>query len=306
MHIEKIAWGGWQNCYRLTTSQLELIITADVGARILHCAPPDGTNLFYVDQTMLGQQGGDEWISYGGHRFWLAPEHTIRTYQADNHPVTVQQKDDAIAFTSPIENQTGMQKTLTIRMSQNTATILHTVENHNLWDVECALWGLSVMRSDGVAVLPLPPRGAHGGANLLPTNRLALWAYTDMTDPRWTWGREYILLRQDTQATHPQKIGASVSAGWLAYSYADTLFVKQFPYDAGAIYPDNGCNAELFTNAKMLEVESLGALQTIPAGASATHVETWHIIPDVPTPNTEDDVKQYIMPHVNTAILPRG
>jgi hypothetical protein len=44
------------------------------------------------------------------------------------------------------------------------------------------------------AIIPLPQRGTHP-ENLLPTTSLVLWQYTHMSNPRWTWGSQYILLR---------------------------------------------------------------------------------------------------------------
>ena len=60
-----------------------------------------------------------------------------------------------------------------------------------------APWALSVMDTGGTAIIPLPPRGSHED-NLLPANSMTFWAYTDMADPRWTWGEKYLLLRQDS------------------------------------------------------------------------------------------------------------
>jgi hypothetical protein len=42
-------------------------------------------------------------------------------------------------------------------------------------------------------------------------------------------------------------------------------------------YPDFGCSVEIFTNAAMLEVETLGPLATLEPGSAVEHVEEWSL-----------------------------
>ncbi len=99
-----------------------------------------------------------------------------------------------------------------------------------------------------------------------------------MTDPRWTWGKKYIQLRQDPQAKTDQKVGIMNKQGWAAYTLGKDVFVKRFKYEPHSNYADYGCNTELFTNAAMLEVESLGPLKTIsPGGYAVSHAEQWFL-----------------------------
>jgi hypothetical protein len=156
------------------------------------------------------------------------------------------------------------------------------------------------MAPGGTAIIPLPPRRTHPEA-LQPVNTLTLWAYTDMSDPRWTWGRKYILVRHDAAATSPQKAGAWVPDGWAAYARHGHLFVKTFERVPGAVYPDLGCSTEVFTNAQMLELETLGPLVRLQPDAAVEHVEHWHLFRDVRAPASDVDVEQQILPHVRDA-----
>jgi hypothetical protein len=171
------------------------------------------------------------------------------------------------------------------------------LRNANLWAVELAAWALSVMSPGGKCIVPLPPRGAHEG-NLQPTGGIALWAYTDMTDPRWTWGSRYVLLRQDPQVSKPQKVGITVTDGWAAYARCGHLFVKTFPHVEGARYPDFGVSVETYTDGSILEVETLGPLTRLPAGAAVEHVEQWFLFRDVPVPNDDADVDKNVLSKV--------
>lgn len=305
MNVEKIAWGGWENCYKLSNNVMEIIITTDVGPRIMSCSLVGGKNVFAEVGDRLGRTGDDEWLNYGGHRLWHAPEHPQRTYQPDNQAVSIQQQDNGdMVFTQSVEEKTGIQKQIHVAAMQDgkaEVKVHHKLENRSFWNIELAVWSISVMRTGGVAVIPLPPRGTHPEA-LLPNTQLIFWPYSDLSDPRWTFGRESILLRQDTSSTSPQKIGGTIADGWLAYVNDGTAFVKQFDFSPDATYPDLGCNAETFTNNWMLELESLGGLVSLAPGETAVHTETWSLLENIPTPTDEAHLKEAVLPKIK-AIL---
>ncbi len=287
--MEKIAYKGWNNCIRMSNGTVELVVTADVGPRVIRFGFVGGENEF--DEDWLGVTGGDTWRNYGGHRLWHAPEHPVRTYAPDNGPVTVEEHDDFVRFIQPLETTTGIQKEMDIAVASvgTRVHLTHRLRNTNLWGVELAPWALSVMAPDGTAIIPLPPRGSHD-ANLLPAGSLAFWSYTDLADPRWTWGTDYILLRQDPQATTPQKIGMSACRGWVAYARHGHLFVTYVSQQPGAAYPDLGSVVESFTNARMLEIETLGPLALLAPGAEVEHAIAWELFESIPTPRCDADV----------------
>ena len=297
MNIETINYGGWPNCLRISNGNVELVATTDVGPRLLRWGFVNGPNAFKEFEETSGRTGDDHWNSYGGHRLWLAPEDDPRSYYPDNEPVMWDRVGDALCLTAPVETTTGMQKEfyVTLHSTEPRATIVHRVTNWGTWPVEFAPWALSVMATGGTCVFPLPTRGGHPEF-LLPASTLTLWRFTDMSDPRWTWGRKYILLRQDETATTPQKVGSSVPDGWAAYINGGEMFLKRFRYEAKERYPDMGCNFETFTNADILEVETLGPLVTLEPGQSIEHVEEWSLHRDVPTPASDADVDEHILP----------
>ncbi|MEM6528316.1 MAG: hypothetical protein AAF653_08470, partial [Chloroflexota bacterium] len=96
IELTQVEYGGWANNHKLTNRHIELVITSDVGPRIIHLALPGGSNLFYNDPETVGRTSDDTWHLYGGHRFWHAPETMPRTYQPDNTPVEVTRKGDTL------------------------------------------------------------------------------------------------------------------------------------------------------------------------------------------------------------------
>lgn len=303
MQFERIAYGGWANCYRLANQQVEVIITADVGPRIIRFGFVNAPNEFAEFADEIGKTGGDEWRSYGGHRLWHAPEDTVRTYFPDNQPVQVERKNDIVHVTQQVEPTTQIEKTLELHLSPDDAhvRVVHRLRNCGMWPVELSVWALSVMAAGGTGIFPHAPRGTHG-ESLLPTHPLVLWAYTDMSDPRWTWGQKYVLLRQDVNSSTPQKFGMAVPAGWTAYARDGRLFVKTFKHHAGGTYPDFGCSVESFTNNQMLEVETLAPLVTLAPNETAEHVENWFLFRDIPAPQNDADVERDVLPRVNEAL----
>jgi hypothetical protein len=277
-----------------------MIVTADVGPRIVHFGFVGSDNELAEVAAERGQTGGDQWHLYGGHRLWHAPEVLARTYVPDNAPVAVEAHAHFVRFIQPIEPGTGIQKEIDIRLEPRTAQVqvTHRLHNRGLWAIELAAWALTMLAPGGTAIIPLPPRGPHP-ENLQPTGRLILWPYTDLADLRWTWGRHYVLLRQDPAQSAPQKIGVLVPNGWAAYARAGHLFVKTFAHFPNARYPDLGCSVETFTNATMLELETLGPLTRLEPGAALEHIENWFLFRGVPVPANEAEVNIHLTPKIN-------
>ena len=301
--MKNISFLGWKNCIHLSNGTIEMVVTADVGPRIIHFGfVSDGinneANLFGTLPDQLGRIGDSEWNNYGGHRFWLAPENKSTSYYPDNNPVTVEDHGNFVRIIAPIETTTRIQKIVDIAMHPSLAKVSlnHRAENHNPWAVELAPWALTVMAPGGTAVFPLPAQASHD-KNLLPTSTLSLWGYTQMADPRWHWGNKYILLRQDPSMTTPQKVGGHNTAGWLGYIHNGRFFVKRFTsHNPESTYPDLNSSAELYTDAHILELESLAPLVQLAPGATMSHRETWQLFNDVPTPQNDEDVVKHLLP----------
>jgi len=298
VQIEKTSYKGWNSCYRITNGKIELVVTADVGPRIIRLGFPGGQNLFKEFPDQLGKTGEKDFQLRGGHRIWVAPETLATSWALDNVPVKIEIKDGVLEATEPIEPGTGIQKQITVRMapSGTAVEVIHRVKNHNPWAIEFAPWALTMMAPGGSAITGFPPRGKHP-AVLEATNPLVMWAYTDLSDKRWTFTKKYMALRQDPHAAEPQKIGTFNAKTWAAYLLNGEVFLKRYDADPAKTFPDFGCSFETFTNAEFLEMETLGPLQKVAPGASATHVEHWSLHKDVRVPTwTDQDLDRALLP----------
>jgi hypothetical protein len=283
---ETVAYAGWPHCIKLSNGSIELIATTDVGPRIMRFGFVGGANVLGENAPDLGKTGGREWRSYGGHRLWNAPEHALLTYALDNAPVQHTWANGVLTLTQATEPETGIQKQITVRMEPESdrVTLTHRLLNTTSGALQLSPWCLTVMTTGGTAIIPQEDFRPHPD-NLQPARPMVLWHYTNMADPRWTWGRKYIQLRQDNAVPGKQKVGLFNHQGWMAYALADQVFVKSYPADAHSTYPDYGCNTETFTNVGMLELETLGPLVTAMPGESVEHVETWQLFKAKPELN---------------------
>lgn len=283
LKADVIPFHGWPSALRIGNGVAELVVTLDVGPRILSYTLPGAVNPFNVYEDQAGGVGENVWRNRGGHRLWLAPESPDFSYFPDNGPVAWERRGEfGVRLTPAPEPGPGFQKQIDLVMDPAGAgvTVTHRISRTGGAPCVAAPWALSVMAAGGIAVIPQPAMGEHP-RDLLPNRRLVLWPYTDLTDPRYRFGRSFFTLRQDVNRG-PTKIGLVSKAGWAGYLVKGTLFVKRFIHASGAQYPDDGCNLEVFTNARMLELESLGPLKRMAAGESAELVEHWDLLAQQP------------------------
>ena len=297
---EKINYNGWPNCIRLYNDEIELIVTTDIGPRIVKFGYINKQNFFYLVPEHYGKIGGGEWRIYGGHRLWLAPETMPHSYNPDNEKVEFAVYDNCIKLIQPKETITGIVKEMEITLShdKNEVKVLHRLVNQNLWDVKVAPWSLSVLAQGGRAIVPQEPYG-EGDDYLLPARPLALWQFTKMNDPRWIWGAKYIQAKQDTSAISEQKIGVMNKQGWTAYCLNGELLIKKFDFNPDAVYPDYGCNNEIYINGHFLEIETLGPLTKIPPGGVVEHMEHW-LLTKATADESEESIDANILPPVKS------
>lgn len=272
--IENVSYGGWPNCLRIFNEDVELIATTDVGPRVIRYGFIGGQNMFKEFDDQLGQCGEATWRPRGGHRVWLAPEVVPDTYAPDNSPVRVTRHGDGVELTQPVEAETGLEKSLDVRLLAGGVEVRHRIKNVASKARTMAPWALSMMAPGGVGIARFPPRGTHP-EDLPPTNPLVMWAFTDLGDPRWTFTRKYMALRQDAKNEAPQKLGLFNEHTVAAYLLGSNLFVKRYHADPAKTYPDFGASYETFTNASFLELETLGPLEHVAPGARVEHVEHW-------------------------------
>lgn len=307
IRIEEVNYPVYGKCARITNDKVEVYVTLDLGPRIIRyaicgkenmmfentdldidCAGPDFDEFYYKDA---------RWRIYGGHRMWLSPEGRPRSYYPDNEPVAYEIIENGI-ITRPnkqIGNQVRYEITVTMA-EDGEVNVKHIVYNENAFDIDCAIWALSVTDKNGLLAIPQTQRDTV----LLPNRVMTLWSYSKMNDSRVYWGEKFITLQQDPNATCPFKLGINNEDAYALLYNHDCLMVKKFDYDPYAVYPDGASSFEGYTNKNFLESESLGPLVTLVPGESCEHNEYWTLYDNVARPANNDeaafeaDAKKYV------------
>lgn len=298
MNISEVTYRKWKKCVKLSAGDTELVITRSVGPRIIRYGFAGGPNLFGEIRSQAGGKNENEWMIRGGHRLWIAPEGKPRSYELDNVPVKIEEIANGVKTIQEPGTVTGVQKSMEITVDPDTNRIKinHILTNRGEEPFTLSVWALTVMGLRGMAVIPLPPKKSHD-ESLVYNQEWSLWGYTDLSDPRWTIGKKYLLFRQDPKRA-ANKIGMTQREGWVAYHLKNNVFIKRFTRDNGRDYPDGNVNFETFANEEILELESLGCLTTLQSGESAAHEEVWSLHRDVAKCRNEAEIDERILPLV--------
>jgi hypothetical protein len=297
--VERLTYFNQPNCIRLSNGTVEVIVTTAIGPRVIRYGFIGGDNLLaeLPDARVKTELG--EWKPWGGHRLWTAPEHMPRSYSPDNGPVEATVNGATVRLVQPVEPRTGIVKELTVTLAATgtDVTVGHRLTNRGLWAIEVAPWALTIMNPDGTVIIPQEPYASHDDA-LLPVRAMTMWAYTDLSDPRWRIGPKFIRLSTDAARAGSQKIGVANKRGWAAYARGRQLFVKRYGWDEGRAYPDYGVNTEAYTAGTFIELETLGPMAALAPGASADHQEQWSLVKEVDTSGDDAALARALQPHL--------
>src|SRR5258705_3057874 len=74
MSAEYSSFAGWQRNLKLSNGFVEVVITLEVGPRIISFSPVQGRSVFKLVDAEAGKSKEDVWKIRGGHRLWTAPE----------------------------------------------------------------------------------------------------------------------------------------------------------------------------------------------------------------------------------------
>lgn len=272
---------------------IKALVTA--GPRILHLSTSGGPNLLAMltPNEKRATPYGDYYFM-GGHRLWHAPEALPRTYIPDTDGLVCEELPDGLRLHRPTEAGTGISKTMDIHLvpGRAAATLVHSLKNDGLWEVELAPWALTTFKLGGTAILPQPV-GNSDPDGLLHNRLLAIWPYTRINEPRLVLRDDFILIKA-TSSLPPLKIGYANPRGWLGYYIDGVLFRMTFDVTPGATYPDGGCNTESYCDARAIELETLGPLVRLAPGASVTFNETWELFPSIEQPFLPEEIRALI------------
>jgi hypothetical protein len=307
---EYSAFAGWEKNLKLANNSVELIVTLEVGPRIISYRPLEGRNVFKLVEEEAGTSNEKEWRIRGGHRFWVGPEDfgnkESLTYAPDNSEVEhVIKNEFAVSVSHVSESPTIVRREMVISLDRTGPAVMveHRLTNESGKPLVIAPWALSVMAPGGYAIIPQPPPGVHPD-DYVPNRAIVAWPFTDLSDERLRVGRRTIRLSQKNGP--PIKFGLRHTEGWVAYFHDGHLFVKSVPFIDAEMYPDLGSNFEAFANSEFLELETLGPLKRMSAGETAVHKESWAVFSKVAEPDVGDEEAFLAVMELYTNQLPQA
>ena len=282
---------------RLSSKFLELECLATAGPRIVRLRYKGSPNLLAeVPDISIATPYGD-YRYLGGHRLWHAPEAMPRSYIPDGEGLIVSEVPNGLVLDGPREPVSGIHKRIEVHLhpEQPRVEVIHTLVNEGVWEVELAPWAVTMFRLGGTAILPIQVAG-HTVDSLLPDRHLSLWPYSHVNDPRLQIEDELILIRPKTDLP-PFKIGTFNPRGWTAHWLDNVLFRKTFAVRPGLPHPDYDCNAEIYCDSNVIELETLAPLSRLSIGNSISLTETWDFY---------DSLDQEFLPGKVIELIARG
>lgn len=261
---------------RLANDRLWLDVLASAGPRIVRLGLA-GSSL-----NLLAETPGEGWDTpygrydlFGGHRLWFAPEDPDRVAVPDGHGLDLSDEVDGIRLTGAAEPQTGLVRSVGIRLLRDRpgVELRHELRNVSAATLELAPWAITQLPLGGTVLLPQP--AATQGHHVRPNRFLVLWPYSSWEDERFRPIDG--LLTIDAVGGPSLKVGTFDEAGWVAYLRGGTLLIRRFEPLVGRPHPDLGCNVEVFVGGAFVELELLGALARLEPGATTRLVEVWEL-----------------------------
>ena len=284
--VTEISYKNFGKCLKLDNGTASLIITVDVGPRIISYCLNGKENMlledvdreFKDDSRELKEYFGEDktWYIYGGHRLWSSPESYPHSYVPDNEPVEYTVNGGEITLIPPA-TRTGQQHKLVYRLADEGTEVelYHEIKNVSGAIVTLAPWAMTVCAAGAVEIFPQST--ADNG--LLSNRRNVFWSYSDINDDRFFLSNKYGTLQQVPGSEGKFKIGMNNEDGWAAVVNNGQIFLKNFSVNIDGEYPDYGCNFETFTNGIFLECESLGEIKPLKNGEALCLTEFWSLIP---------------------------
>ena len=262
----------------LATAHCWVEVLAEGGPRVVRFGLHGGENLFAETPTASWDGGHGTYELLGGHRLWFAPESDDCSVP-DGTGLTLSAIPDAtgpaVRLTGAVEAPSGLRKAVEVRLDPHSAamSLRHVLTNEGPHTLQIAPWPITQLRLGGVAVVPLPPGGEEPSRR--PNQLMVLWPYASGTDERLRIGDHWLTV--SARPDRPMKVGCLSSTGTAGYLRDGLLVVLRFDPARGSVHPDLGCNLEVYSDDRTIELESLGPLGTLKRGDSVTHDERWEI-----------------------------
>jgi hypothetical protein len=272
MNIRKTSFDRFTDCYECAIGDTRLVITSDIGPRIVSLEVGKSGNIFFFDQK--GTFGYQDWRIYGGTRLWLAPE-TLASYEPDNAKCTVHQNNDSITITDEGQGKV-VTKSMTVSEVKGRFLISFKATNTSSMPLDFSLWAVTCVAPTGTVFFPWGSETPGW-----EMKKILYWDSwidhsTNVRSPQYEQTRDLFLIKPNGEEG---KVGTGGQGGFIGVTTEGYTFIKKFRRDPLGRYPDDGCACECYTCKAFVELETLSPIYTIMPNASAEFEEEWIVLP---------------------------
>ena len=222
------------------------------------------------------KMGATEFLTSGqqhenfGSTLWTAPQSDWGwpPYSTlDQEEYLVQETGDTLKMTSKPDLKSGLQfEKAFIAINNRFIRIDYCIRNISKKEKAVAAWEVTRVPCGGLAFFPA------GGIKKVPASSLKINLLKN--------GINWVSIDKKAISAH-QKLYATASEGWLAYSFKNVLFVKQFPDTKPADYSPNQGEVEIYANKERsyAELENHGPYTLLQPGQSLSYRVNWFLLP---------------------------
>jgi hypothetical protein len=272
---ERFDYHGWTGSVLLGNGLVEAVIVPAAGRVMQFRFAGSAKGPFWENPARRGTRAdpaSGEWANFGGDKSWPAPQgawfrliaHTWPPPAGfDGLPMEASIDGAAVTLVSPIDPHYGIRVRRRIELAPGRPVMTITTRYEKVGGppIETGIWTITQLQDPAAvyAVLPAGPRADP------PYVR-----QSDEPPPGLTLAGTLLSLTRDPLKNH--KIGLRAST--LVWVGPAEVLRLDSAVVAGATYPDNGCSAEVYTQADPLpyvELELLAPLATLKPGAASEH-----------------------------------
>ncbi len=281
---EEVLYKNYGNCLKITTQKVEVLVTLDIGPRIISYRLLDGGNIFFEDTERLlfvNNEDTDKmffkgatWYGLGGHRLWRSPE-SFSTYYPENNPVEYKVSKNVFTFNQEKQIYNDVKLTITLSFLDEVQLKFEgMITNKSNEDKTLSSWSISMCKGPGLEIVKLP----KDETGFVPQRSYSFWGFgAKNNDSRAYYGENYFALKMEPGNQNAFKIGMRVNNDSVLYLTGKSAFVKKvYRYD-DLLYPDNNVNYETYTKDLFMELETLSPLKTLKPNESVTQTEVWSL-----------------------------
>ncbi len=277
--IQRGPYLGWSDALVLGNGVVEAVVVPAVGRVMQFRFAGEADGPFWANAALLGRQrdpAARDWANFGGDKVWPAPQEDWARLAGrpwpppvgfDGRPMEATVDSGGVTLVSPIDSSYGIRVRRRIELTARQAVMIITtrLEKTTGAPVEIGVWTVTQVREPvmvGAVLADASPSGAG----------FVLQSETPPAGVKTADG--LVTLVRDP--AHNTKIG--LRAATLIWVGERELLRIDSPLVPDARYPDQGCSAEIYTNADPLayeELETLGPLERLAAGGSVERRSTY-------------------------------